>query len=154
MMKPSIKIFLFLLLFIWTTGILSASILSASNLHYIPLVKKIFAPVCHQQLYKTIIIEGNALMVCARCSGIYFGGLVSSFILFFLMKDFLPSIKVLFIAALPMLLDVILYSSGFYEYNKIISFLTGFLFGSAALFYIYVGLIDFFVELKLKRKET
>ncbi len=145
------KIILFSLLAIWVTGILSSLILPATNLQLLPVIKRIFSPVCHQQTHKTIFIEGKALMVCARCAGIYFGGFGAAFILLFLKKDIFPKIKFLFMAAIPMVLDIILYSSGIYSYNKFISFFTGFLFGSAALFYIYVGLIDFFVELKLKR---
>ena len=43
-------------------------------------------------------------------------------------------------ASIPMLIDVILYSSGLYDYNKNISFITGLFFGSIGIAYIYNGL--------------
>ncbi len=39
-----------------------------------------------------------------------------------------------------MLTDVLLYSFGFYSYSKIIALITGVLFGSVGIVYIYYGL--------------
>lgn len=151
-MRAGAKIIIFSLLLFWMMGIVSGIIVSAQNVHLLPVTKTIYSAVCHQQMHKTIFFNEIPLMVCARCSGIYTGGLVAAFILLFMKKDVHPSIRYLFIAALPILIDILLYSSGIYIYNKIISFSSGFLFGSVVLFYIYKGVIDFFVEQKLKRK--
>jgi uncharacterized membrane protein len=46
------------------------------------------------------------------------------------------STRILILFSLPMLVDVIFYSAGFYDYNKFAAAVTGILFGSAVFIYI------------------
>ena len=56
------------------------------------------------------------------------------------------NIKYLILAAVPMLIDVVLYSSGVYTYSKSFALFSGFLFGIAGIIYIYNGLQILLVE--------
>lgn len=95
-----------------------------------------YATICHQNKTKSFCGNGISFLVCSRCTGIYFGAFVSSILI--LGTKRIDQIKfnqqVLF--SIPMLLDVIFYSIGIYEYNKIIALSTGFLFGSTIFLYI------------------
>jgi len=64
------------------------------------------------------------------------GVLISSLII--LIPQITIKIKTwqLILFSLPMLADVIFYSIGLYQYNKIIAVITGILFGSAVFLYI------------------
>ena len=59
--------------------------------------------------------------------------LISSILFLFPPKSHSLKIKYLFIAAVPMLVDVGLYSTGIYEYSKIIALSSGLLFGFVAV---------------------
>ena len=94
---------------------------------------------CHQQTEKLLSFSGNHTLVCARCSGIYLGGLLSALLLIFITFKKVNNGKLIILAALPMLVDVLLYSVGIYVYSKIIALFTGVLFGSVGIVYIYNG---------------
>ena len=68
------------------------------------------------------------------------GGLLSSSIFLIISTLNLKSGKLMLIASIPMLIDVVLYSSGLYYYSINIAFITGLLFGSVGIAYIYHGL--------------
>ena len=36
-------------------------------------VRLLFAPLCHQQAERTLMLFGETMAVCSRCSGLYFG---------------------------------------------------------------------------------
>jgi uncharacterized membrane protein len=93
--------------------------------------------VCHQQTQKLITIGGIKTMVCARCAGIYIGMFLSSVL--FLFKDFDKKFKIKFLllSSVPMIADVILYSSGIYFYSRTAAFFTGLFFGSVGFSYFY-----------------
>ncbi|MCK5457600.1 MAG: DUF2085 domain-containing protein [Melioribacteraceae bacterium] len=100
----------------------------------------LYSHVCHQQPEKVISIDGHNLLVCSRCTGIYLGSFVSSLILLFVPVIKISKIKYLVFATVPMLIDVILYSSGVYTYSKELALFSGILFGIAGIIYIYNGL--------------
>jgi uncharacterized membrane protein len=137
-----IKIILFVLIFIWVAGIFVEFIIPYFNgLSYAyTFINRLYATVCHQQFHKLIEFNGHHSLVCSRCSGIYIGGFLSSFILLFIPTLKIRNGKFILLAALPMLTDVLLYSFGFYSYSKIIALITGVLFGSVGIVYIYYGL--------------
>ncbi len=91
-------------------------------------------------------------MVCARCSGIYFGAMIAA-LLNLLPVSVTISKRFLFYAAIPMLIDIILFNSGVYEYNKVISFITGNIFGATVFIFIFDIVKDYFVELT-KEKDS
>jgi len=141
-MNLKIRITLFLLITIWIFGIfIEFFIPLQNNLAYLyPFLEGIYSSVCHQQPEKLIEINGHHTLVCARCTGIYLGGLLSSFIFLIISTLNLKNGKLILVASIPMLIDVVLYSSGLYDYSINIAFITGLLFGSVGIAYIYGGL--------------
>jgi len=69
------------------------------------------------------------MLVCARCAGIYFGGLIAGLSSLFIA---LPSTtrRVLFFALIPLIMDVSLTFTGVYSYSQFVAFATGLTFGS------------------------
>jgi hypothetical protein len=63
-------------------------------------------------------------------------------------KTSTPNIGYMVAASSLILADVVLYNSGIYNYNKIISFSTGLFFGSVGFLYIRSGLEKLIDELK------
>ncbi|MBU0475916.1 MAG: DUF2085 domain-containing protein [Bacteroidetes bacterium] len=104
-----------------------------------PFLSRIYSTVCHQQVEKLIVFDNHSTLVCSRCSGIYLGGLISSFILLFVSKLNLRSGIFMILASFPMLINVFLYSIGTYNYSKIFAFITGVIFGLVGIVYIYNG---------------
>lgn len=141
-MNLKIRIVLFLLITIWVLGIfIEYFIPMQNNLAYLfPFLDGIYSTVCHQQPEKLVEINGHHTLVCGRCTGIYFGGLISAFIILFVSKLNFKNGKLMLVASAPMLIDVILYSSGLYNYNINIALATGLFFGSVGIAYIYNGL--------------
>lgn len=102
-----------------------------------------FGTVCHQDTAKTFICKQSALLVCARCTGIYLSiAIVSLFILLTQIRIRINT-KFLIYLSLPMLGDVIFYSIGFYNYSKITAAITGILFGSSVFLYILEALENY-----------
>lgn len=75
-------------------------------------------------------------MVCARCSGIYLGALLSSLLSLVYFKQIEWNLTPLIILSVPMLADVLLVSLSVYPYSRIFSSITGILFGSIVFIYI------------------
>lgn len=141
-MSIKIKLLLFFVISLWTFGFFSEFIIPHFNaLSYAyPFINITYSTVCHQQFEKLIEINGHHSLVCSRCSGIYIGGLLSSTILLFIPTLKIRNGRLILLAALPMLVDVMLYSLGVYSYSKTIALISGFLFGSVGIAYIYYGL--------------
>lgn len=118
-----------------------------SNFFFLfPLLQIMYSPVCHQELQKLICNEIGCTFLCARCTGIYAGVFIFSLIL--LLKTNVPvyKIKYLFIAGIPIIADVIASSIGIYSYSRLTAFITGTIFGSAAFYYFYIGIQNWFFE--------
>jgi len=138
----TLKIIFFIAITLWVLGVFVEFIIPYFNgLSYAyPFISRLYSTVCHQQFDKLIELNGHHSLVCSRCSGIYIGGLFSSFILLFIPSLKIRNGKLILFAALPMLVDVLLYSSGFYPYSRTIALITGLLFGFVGIAYIYYGL--------------
>jgi len=106
----------------------------------LPFIKKTFSVVCHQNPERTIIIDGHSMLVCARCSGIYAGALISSFSTLLYGKIYIKSNKLLYILSLPILIDWLLVLLGIKAYSRTAAVITGFLFGSIIFLYFYSSL--------------
>ena len=141
-MSITLKIILFVAIAFWVVGIFIEFLIPYfNNLSYAyPFINQLYSTVCHQQFEKLIEINEHRSLVCSRCSGIYIGGLFSSFILLFIPVLKIRNGKFIILAALPMFIDVLLYSIGFYSYSKTIALITGLLFGFVGIVYIYFGL--------------
>jgi len=100
----------------------------------------LYSHVCHQQPEKILSIDGDSLLVCSRCTGIYLGSLISSILLLFIPILKIRKIKYLIFAVIPMFIDVVLYSTSIYTYSKEVALFSGILFGIVGIIYIYNGL--------------
>jgi len=113
-----------------------------------PYLHIMYSPVCHQELQKLICNEFGCTLLCARCTGIYAGAFIFSVVL--LQKTSMPvyAIKYLFIACIPIIVDVFASSISIYTYSKLTAFITGTIFGSTAFYYFYIGIQNWFSEKK------
>ena len=146
--KISLRLVLFFMLIVWCFGFSFESLFPNSSLAAIsyPLLKHAYGEVCHQVPSKTFVIENHKLLVCARCTGIYLGALVLSFLSLFIFKKLNFGIKLLYISLVPILIDVIFSSLSIYKYSKLIAFGTGIFFGSIVFIYILTTLENNFIE--------
>ena len=149
--KYSVRIILSALILFWCLGIISQLFIPENFKYSLPvkLLNYNYSLVCHQNDMKSFIIVGNKFLVCARCTGIYFGTLLSSIAIILIsnlyFKDLLPLISI----SVFLLLDVILTSLGVYNYSIEISFITGILFGAILYIYILEVLEKFFSSNRL-----
>jgi uncharacterized membrane protein len=118
----------------WITGFLLPIVTTIENPFINFLLKRIYSPVCHQENLKCISIGSSKMLVCARCTGIYFGALITAISSLFITIPFVSK-KILMIAILPLIADVLLTSIGLYSYSQLLSFMTGILFG--AVIYLF-----------------
>jgi len=138
--------FVFLsLLTIWITGFLLPLVSTIDDPLTNFLIAKIYSTVCHQDSTKYISIDNNSTLVCARCSGIYFGALIAAIASIIIFHP-LTSKKLLLISIIPLLIDVLLVSLGIYSYLKIISFITGMVFGSIIYLFILTEIEKLILE--------
>lgn len=145
-MKPSRaifigKIFIFIIILFWCAGILTAQIFPVLY----PISKLTYSHVCHQNQAKTIFLFNKPLLVCARCTGIYAGCLLSSSLILFIRLRELP-IKFLLISSLPIIIDVMFVQFGIMNYSKYSALISGFIFGSITFLYIWNGIEKMLTE--------
>ncbi len=138
-----LKIILFLLILIWNLAIFTRFFYeSYPNISIMePALKKVFGTVCHSDPGKVLSCNGNSTFACARCTGIYNGSLLLSFVFIFTHPYKKKNKKIPWLF-LPMLADVILNFAGLDIYYHYRAYITGFLSGSAGIFYFYSGLFS------------
>jgi uncharacterized membrane protein len=103
-----------------------------------------FSKVCHQIPERSFYVAGFPLAVCARCTGLYLG-FVMALVTYPLVRPFraiAPHRKWLFMAAVPMAIDVSLTFLGIWENTHSSRFLTGALLGAVAVYYVVPGVTD------------
>jgi uncharacterized membrane protein len=107
------------------------------------LVYRGFAGLCHQQTERSFAIEGHALAVCARCTGIY-AGFAACSVLYPLVRDLrrpdAPARRWLLLAVLPTAVDFMLNFTGLWENTHASRALTGAVAGAGAAFFAMPGL--------------
>jgi len=156
--KPSLPLVLFIkILFIsivtiWILGFIQPTISNNQDTFINYILKRIYSPVCHQDYNKSIIINSNAMLVCARCAGIYFGALIAG--LSALLFQFTSiKIKTLLILIVPLIVDVTFTTVGIYPYSKTLAFITGLVFGSIVSLFLLCEIENLFLNKKLKKNE-
>lgn len=145
-----IKPIFFLLSIMWLLGIfIEWAIPYIEELVYVNLLAdRAYSLVCHQDPEKLLSSGVYSSKVCARCTGIYSGAVLSITLLFFIKLAKSINIKYLLLASLPIMLDILFYNLNIYVYSKLIAFGSGILFGSAGFFYIASGIDKFIYELE------
>ena len=104
-----------------------------------------FGIFCHQRPDRSYFFEGHKLAVCSRCTGLY-AGFAFTLLIYPLVRSLrsaaTPPRKVLFLAALPLLLDFSLNFLGIWENTHTSRLLTGALLGSVVVFFVMPGIAD------------
>ena len=112
-----------------------------------------FSYLCHQIPARSFYFAQHPLAVCARCTGIYAGFLLGVIIyplVRSLRSTVTPERKWLFIAAIPLAIDLSLEFLGIWHNTHSSRFFTGALLGSVVVFYVLPGLL----ELSLRERPT
>lgn len=138
----------------WNAGIYPGILQQINNdtILALPFLSKFYSGVCHQQEIKFLEVFGIESMVCSRCAGIYAGVFFASFLLLFIKVNEKSGIIFLLLSSIPLILDVVFYHLGLYNYSKTTAFSTGIFFGSAGFYYFYIGLEKLFSEQKLQER--
>jgi uncharacterized membrane protein len=118
-------------------------------------IYRAFGALCHQLPERSYFIDGHKLAVCSRCTGIYFG-FAFTLLVYPLVRSLrntaTPPRSVLFLAALPLLIDFSLTFFGIWENTHTSRLLTGALLGSVTVFYVMPGIAD--LSLRSLTKQT
>lgn len=104
-----------------------------------------FGLFCHQRPDRSYFIEGHKLAVCSRCTGLY-AGFAFTLLIYPLLRSLrstaIPPRRVLFLAAVPLLIDFSLTFFGIWENTHTSRLLTGALLGSVTVFFIMPGIAE------------
>lgn len=126
--------------------IVAAPILAASGHSEIAEgIYRGFGIFCHQRPDRSYFIEGHKLAVCSRCTGLYAGFAFTLLIYPFvrsLRSAATPPRRLLFLAAVPLLIDFGLTFFRIWENTHTSRLLTGALLGSVVVFYVMPGIVD------------
>jgi len=147
--KISLRFLILAVVLIWCTGFSLNILISDTAFMAVttPVLNLFYGNVCHQNDGKLIYINGFCFSVCARCSGIYFGALITSVLMLFLINAKRISSFFLISAAAILACDIIVNNFIIGSYNKPSAFITGLIFGSVCL----IILINTIEELFLKQ---
>ena len=96
---------------IWCAGIVLAPWLEHRGSAAGSWLRLAFAPSCHQQPERCLDLGAGKLAVCARCAGLYAGGLLGLLATVLSGVRRRPTVPVLLAASLPTVLDV---AAGFF----------------------------------------
>ena len=128
-----------ILFFIFYIGIFLAPYLYDKNRLLSLFIYSIYSQICHQMPERSYFIFGHKMGVCARCFGIYTGVLFGMLIypLIRRLNNFkTPNRWYLILALIPMGIDGTTQLLGLRESFNELRFITGFIGGFVALFYI------------------
>jgi len=109
------------------------------------LVYSVFRPICHQIDERSLMLFGEPLAVCARCSGIYFAFLLGTLLYPAVRRidnPVMPPRWLLLVALLPMLADVIPGMIGIHDVSILTRVITGGIFGLVLPFVILPAAIE------------
>lgn len=147
-----LRIFFFLIIFLWVLGFSIPLIFSESNTSVIlyPILHKFYSGVCHQLDYKSFSLFGYHVHVCVRCSGIYIGALICSTLSIFYIKQKHININFLYAGAIPLLIDILFQSVNIVPYIKNSAFLTGLIFGFTVFIFFLSAVENYLLFNKTK----
>jgi len=94
---------------VFAAGTFLAPALTATGNGWGGALRVLYAPVCHQQPARSLSVGGNPQAVCARCSGLYLGGVAGlvAGALLFAGTGRTPRRRWLVVALLPTALDTL-----------------------------------------------
>ncbi len=123
---------------LWVLAIVAAPLMAPSPIlrPASGLIYSIGSGVCHQNPDRSFHLWGQPLAVCARCTFIYLGVLLSSAAFPLLRVRGPPKVRYLLVAASPLVLDAGTQLVGLRESSNTIRAMTGLLFGLVLALYI------------------
>jgi uncharacterized membrane protein len=125
--------------FVWCGAILLAPYLAASASRLAVILYSFFHTICHQLPEHSFRLFGEQLAVCARCASIYFAFLFA-LIIYPLVRPVANSVplhrNILFIALLPMVVDVGLDFLGIHDSDFLTRTITGVILGGTLPFVV------------------
>lgn len=134
----ALKLLMIILLIIFCVGLFFPVI--SPNFYgknfIIQLLSNSYSLVCHQSEQALVQINDNHLLVCTRCTGIYFGALLLLIIMMIKPLKVNVGLKPLFILSAPLIFDAFAVRLRIYPYSITIALITGLFFGAIVLFYI------------------
>ena len=136
---------------VWFTAIiLPAFWQSQGNLVAAFVLRKIFAPFCHQKVERAFFLWDYPLAVCARCTGIYLGVVLGS-VIYPLIRDYrrsdVPATKYLIMALSPTTIDFLLKIFHIWENTHLSRAITGIIAGIAIAFYVVPAIVSLSLDL-------
>jgi len=150
--KISWFVYLSFLLFtsIWCLLILTAPLLVSMGQKDLGMLNyNLFSPLCHQMPERSLFLFGHKLAVCARCTGIYLGILLSTLLypkIKGIKNNQIPPIWLLLVAVLPIGFDGLTQYFGLRESTNILRLATGLVFGVILPIYLmplYIKIVLF-----------
>lgn len=135
-----------ILTFIWLIGIISPLFFTNPVTDFYFILKMFYSPVCHQNPSKSITYNHFQFLVCSRCFGIYLG--VFSGIVYLIVKTIIRvrleiinpkylDFRIILFGTVFMAIDIILYNLNIYPYNLTIATMTGYIFGTTIIIFIF-----------------
>lgn len=104
------------------------------------LIKNFYHKLCHQIESRTFFIDGKPMLICSRCTGIYFGSLTLFFILKMIpsFRKFLDKfdLKIILFFSAPLLIDWSLNFIFKIETTNFVRFLTGFIISLIPVYFL------------------
>lgn len=97
---------------------------------------------CHQRKDRSFYYRGFQFPICARCTGILFGFLLSPF----LAMSFAPPVWMYVLLLLPLLIDGMIQKFSVYESNNPTRLITGIFFGIACAGLLLLFLVHGFTQ--------
>jgi uncharacterized membrane protein len=99
-------------------------------INFIEILINIFSHVCHQIPERSFLIYGGKSILCARCTGMYFGVLVGILSITFIKKiSNIRIAKMILISVLIVLLEIGIERTQIVSFGNIVRFATGLLLG-------------------------
>lgn len=157
-MKKSKLLYTSILFFalLWCALIIAAPILSAHQMTTSSgIIYYFFSKVCHQSPERSFMICDKQFAVCARCTGIYTGFLLGVLIFPIIKvfkKNFQISRKFFLIMIIPLLIDVLISFSGFWQNTYLSRYITGLISGSFTALLIVPGCYHFYEKMEEKHE--
>jgi len=130
---------------IWCSLILAAPILAKLEHRFSAgLIYLFFSRICHQIPERSFFIFGKQLAVCSRCTGLYFGFLLGTILYPFLSSWYrfrIPARKYLFMAGIPMAIDIFVRTFHIAENSFTSRFITGLILGGITALFVTPGIL-------------
>lgn len=130
---------------IWCSLILAAPLLAKFEHRFSSgLIYFFFSKICHQIPERSFFILGKQLAVCSRCTGLYFGFLLGAILypfIFKLNRISIPSRKYLFLACIPIAIDIFIRTFHIAENTFTSRLITGLILGATTVLFVLPGIL-------------